>query len=68
VIRTENPFKPGDLVHVKENYISYLEPLSSSRGPALVVQVDGDVVSTLIDGNLYTWVAWDLEEAINGQQ
>jgi len=68
VIRAENPFKPGDLVHVKENYISYLEPLSLSRGPALVVEVDGDVVRTLIAGNMYTWVAWDLEEAINGQQ
>ena len=70
MIRTENPFKPGDLVHVKENYISYLEPLSPSRGPgpALVVEVDGDVVRTLIEGILYTWAAWDLEEAINGQQ
>ena len=66
MIRTENPFKPGDLVHVKEYYISIscLEPLSSSRGAALVVEVDGVVVRTLIDGNMYTWVAWDLEEAI----
>ena len=65
MIRTANLFKPGDLVHVKGNYISYLEPLSSSHGAALVVEVDGVVVRTLIDGNLYTWVAWDLEEAIN---
>jgi len=25
-------------------------------------------VRTLIEGILYTWVVWDLEEAINGQQ
>lgn len=68
MISTENLFKPGDLVHVKENYISYLEPLSPPRAAALVVEVDGDLVRTLIEGILYTWVVWDLEEAINGQQ
>ena len=67
MIRTENRFKPGDLVRVHENYISIsrLEPLSSSRGPALVVEVSGMIVRTLQEGAILTWMAWDLEEAIS---
>ena len=62
MIRTENPFKPGDLVHVKENYISYLN-LEPTGETALVVEVSGMIVRTLQEGAILTWMAWDLEES-----
>jgi hypothetical protein len=68
VIRTENPFKPGDLVQPREDYTVLLGNLRLSRGAALVVEVNGMIVRTLQEGAILTWMAWDLEEAIREQQ
>jgi hypothetical protein len=68
VIRTENPFKPGDLVQPREDYAALLGNLRLSRGAALVVEVSGMIVRTLQEGAILTWMAWDLEEAIREQQ
>ena len=67
MIRTENRFKPGDLVRVKENYISYLN-LEPTGETALVVEVSGMIVRTLQEGAILTWMAWDLEEAIREEK
>jgi len=68
VIRTEYPFKPGDLVRPREDYAALIGDLRLAGGAALVVEVSGMIVRTLQEGAILTWVAWDLEEAIREQQ
>jgi len=63
VIRTENRFKPGDLVQLREDYASIISRLELTGGAALVVEVSGMIVRTLQEGAILTWMAWDLEEA-----
>jgi hypothetical protein len=65
VIRTENRFKPGDLVQLREDYASIISRLELTGGAALVVEVSGMIVRTLQEGAILTWMAWDLEEAIS---
>lgn len=58
MIRTENPFKPGELVRPRRE-IGWI--VERDRAPALVVEVDGPVVRTLQSGVIYAWMFDELE-------
>ena len=68
MIRTENRFKPGDLVRPRKDYASIISRLELTGGAALVVEVSGMIVRTLQEGAILTWMAWDLEEAIREEK
>lgn len=54
-------FKVGDLIYVSGEFYNREFHASS---PALIVDIDKLVITTLIDDKIYKWTIWDLEEAI----
>lgn len=56
-------FKVGDLIYISDDMIDNNFHEILKRSPALVVSMEGSVITTLIGDKLYKWTEWDLNEA-----
>ena len=56
-------FKVGDLIYVSDDMIDNKFHVILKRSPALVVSIEGSVITILVGDKLYKWTEWDMNEA-----
>jgi hypothetical protein len=54
-------FKVGDLIFVSDDFINNDFHSNLKSSPALIVDIDKFIITTLIGEKLYKWSQWDLE-------
>ena len=53
--------KVGDLIFVSEDFVNNDFHSNLKSSPALIVDIDKFIITTLIGDKLYKWSQWDLE-------